>query len=531
MEILKQRYPDLGFLISFFPHNKVVLPKDDQPLVDWVAQENLNELEVIYLVGLIGYKLPQVLIDWLVEKKERVLIFIEDELGAFVSFTQEEYFLNSQIHFHYAQEDPIEYLAKEFPTVKLAIFEGKPFDAEKLRRRSHTYSALYSDVLYSHKIVENVFANMSRLKGTFDARGTFKQVPAIICGAGPSLEKTLPILEQMKNQALIFAGGSAITAMTKKGVQPHFAMALDPNDDEFERLKQAHYFEGPFLFAPRLHRDVFSTANGPFGYMKTDTGGLIENWLEDELKLQGDPVGPDLGDEAFSVTTLAISYAYALGCNPIILVGVDLAYTDGKRYPEGIEAKKEKEKRIKRQDIHGNPIETQLAWVMESDCIAKFAKTHPEITFLNATEGGIGFEGIENTKLAKALEDAPVRDLQGEIHQWIQFHPLLAKTELLPKLLTQLETSLGQCEELVAAISIELEKKVETGKLILMESDLREELAYKCLLEGIDLALNHLLVRYYPNLNTEEGKWERAVAKYLELGEQIRRFRLQKVCV
>ena len=99
------------------------------------------------------------------------------------------------------------------------------------------------------------------------------------------------------------------------------------------------------------------------------------------------------------------------------------------------------------------------------------------------------------------------------------------------KLLTQLETSLGQCEELVAAISIELEKKVETGKLILMESDLREELAYKCLLEGIDLALNHLLVRYYPNLNAEEGKWERAVAKYLELGEQIRRFRLQKVCV
>ena len=69
MEILKQRYPDLGFLISFFPHNKVVLPKDDQSLVDWVAQENLNELEVIYLVGLIGYKLPQTLIDWLVKNK------------------------------------------------------------------------------------------------------------------------------------------------------------------------------------------------------------------------------------------------------------------------------------------------------------------------------------------------------------------------------------------------------------------------------------------------------------------------------
>lgn len=477
MELLKQRYPDLGFLLSFFPYDEVVLSKDPQPLIDWLESQKLSELEVIYLVGLIAYDLPDALNSWLRAKKERALIFIEEDLGAFASFSQDALLKNPQVHFHYASEDPIEGLAQQFPTERLAIFEGKAFDGEQLKRRSTAYSALYSDVLYSHKIVENVIGNIQKCEGVFDAKGDFKGVPAVICGAGPSLENALPNLEALKDRALVFAGGTAIAAMTSRCVKPHFGLALDPNDEEFERLRQAHYFEGAFLFAPRLHRDVFSTVNGPFGYMKTDTGGLIENWLEKELGIDGDPVGPDLGDEAFSVTTLAISYAYALGCNPIILAGVDLAYTGGKRYVGGVQAEQGSEEKIKRVDVNGDEVETQLKWVMESECISAFAKAHPEVSFLNATEGGIGFSEIGNTTLKEALGKKKPQDLEGMLHQWIQTSPLAMQRDKLPKLFSDLKESLERCDALVFEILQELEKKKETGKLILLESDFAEELA------------------------------------------------------
>ena len=531
VEKWQQRYPEIGFSLSFFPFEKVELPGDPHPFLDWVQRQNLSEIEVLYIVGLVGFSLPKQLGDWLAERKERALVFIEEKLGAFAVFNREELLQNPQIHFYYAQEKPLAELAELFPTDRLAVYSQGSFDAAGLIRSSAALSALYSDVLYSHKIVENVLANFRHLHGCFDPRGSFKGMPAVICGAGPSLTRAIPTLKEVKEKAFIFAGGSAITALTVQGVQPHFAMALDPNDEEFERLKQAHYFEGPFLFAPRLHKGVFCTANGPFGYLKSDTGGLIENTLEEEWGIQGDPIGPDLGPEAFSVTTLAVAYAYALGCYPIIFAGVDLAYTEGKRYTHGVEAEeigsdpRALEKRSLRQDIYGEEVETLLKWEMESECIANFVKAHPEIEFLNATEGGLGFKGVKNISLKEALSKAPLRDLQGEIHQWIQFSPLQYKEKSLPSFLETLESSLKRCDELCVGMYQALEEKRGEGSLALYQSDFTEELAYPALLQGIDVALTHILFRYYPHLDPEEGKRERDIAKYRELKRQISKFR------
>ncbi|NGX38058.1 MAG: hypothetical protein K1000chlam2_01227 [Chlamydiae bacterium] len=532
MEILKDRYPDIGFFLSFFPHEKVELSTDSKPFETWLKCQNLEQVDVLYVIGLIGFALPKSVSMWLKEKKERALVFIEEDLGAFAAFSDRSLIENPQIHLHYAKEDPIEVLAGQFPTDRLAIFEGKSFDVLGLQRKSAALSALYSDVLYSHQIVENVLSNFQRLSMCFDARGSFKNVPAIICGAGPSLEKSLSTLKNTGDQALIFAGGSAITALSKQGVRPHFAIALDPNEEEWDRLSQALYFEGPFLFAPRLHRNVFATANGPFGYLKTDTGGLVENWLEKQLGMDQEPVGPDLGSEAFSVTTLAISYAFALGCNPIILTGVDLAYSGGVRYAGGIDADvsdredpRALEKVLSRHDIYGEKVETLLKWVMESECISAFAKNHPKVSFLNASEGGIGFKGIKNVTLSKSLKGTKTRDLSGEIHQWIQESPMELDQNQLSGLLVDLGNSLKRADALCVAILQELEKKLSSGKLVLYQADLEEELAYGCLLEGIDSALDHLLIRYFPHLDQERAKWEREVAKYRELRRQIGMFR------
>ncbi|MBS0629918.1 MAG: motility associated factor glycosyltransferase family protein [Verrucomicrobia bacterium] len=507
---------NLDFYLTYFPYEKKELPTDPKPLEKWFQGQNLTEIEILYIVGLPGYPLPQSVLTWLKERQERALVFIEEDLGAIASFDNFKLLDNPQIHLHFAQEDPIETLAQMFPCDRLAIFEGKPFNSLALQRRSAALSALYSDVLYSHKIVENVLANYLRLPDCFDANTLkFQSVPAIICGAGPSLEKSFDALRTARDKALIFAGGSAIPILSRNKIRPHFAIALDPNNEEFDRLKQCTDTEVPFLFAPRVHHEVLATRTGLLGYLKTDTGGLFENWLEEKLGLDAIPTGPDMGPEAFSVTTLAISYAYALGCNPIILTGVDLAYTAGKRYAPGVEAEKGNstdpralEKVLIRIDLQGKPVETLLKWVMEADCISAFAKSHPETRFINATEGGLGFEGIQNTTLAEEVKGMKTANLDFP-KKAIPIDP-----NQLTSLIAQLEESLGRCAILCDRI---LKNDPRTP---LFEMDLAEEEGYVALLEGISAALDRLLVRYHPH--SEE---QRKIAKYQELLLQIEKFK------
>lgn len=533
LEIWQGRYPNISFFLSLFPYEKKELKKDLRQFITWLSKQNLSEIEILYVVGLIDFTLPDAIFTWMDEKRERALIFIEDDLGAFASFTQVSLINHPQIHFHYANENPIEELAHTFPVDRLAIFEGKTFDGLQLKRRSAALSAIYSDVLYSHKIVENVLTNFLRLPQCFNAtQGSFENIPVVICGAGPSLENAIADLKQAYDKCLIIACGSAIASLTKLGIVPHIGIALDPNPEEEERLKQASFPEGIFLFAPRLNHRVFATLGGPFGYLKTDTGGTIEAYLEKELGITGDSVGSNLSSEAFSVTTLALNYAYKLGCNPILFAGVDLAFTGGKRYAGGVHAEESKpkdpralEETLIRTDINGKQVGTLLKWVMEADEIGRFAKNHPEITILNATEGGIGFTGIKNTSVGKALKNAPPLDIFGKLKRWVQNSPFQIDELKLTDVISKLHQSLLRCKTLNENILQELEaKKENSARLFLYRSDLEEEIAFIALLYGIDAALERILTRYFPHIDPHVRKWERERAKSLELNEQIDRF-------
>lgn len=145
---------------------------------------------------------------------------------------------------------------------------------------------------------------------------------------------------------------------------------------------------------------------------------------------------------------------------------------------------------------------------MEADCISAFAANHPETQFLNASEGGLGFEGIENVTLAETLKELKKANTE------FQPEPIPLDTDKLTSLIAGLEKSLDRC-----AILCDLILKNDPRSL-LHEMDLAEEEAYIALLQGIGAALDRLLIRYYPD--SEE---ERKIAKYRELQLQIEKFK------
>lgn len=549
LDKLQQRYPDIHFSLSFFPPQKKRRYSSKQirkHFLEWKQNQSFDHIEILYSIGLESIEVFLESKAWLSQKKERVLIFVENHLEMFSSFLNipfaKHVLDHPQVHLFYSEEDAIESLAQRFPTDRLAIFvpAKRTFETEKLLRRSAVVSALYSDVLYSHHLFKNVYTNFLRMKDAFDVnqwKNGFVNIPAIICGAGPSLEKSFSQLKNLETKALIIAGGSAVPILSKQGIRPHLAIALDPNEEEFKRFQQNLHFELPFVFSPRLHHNVFTTCNGPFGYLKTDTGGLAENWLEKQLGLTYDAIGPDLGDEAFSVITLAISMAYAFGCNPIIFTGMDLSFSEGKHYATGInpiEIDKKNpaalEKTVICHDIFGKPVTSLLKWIMEKDAISRFATMHCDRLFFNATQGGIGFKDIKNLPLEEIAKTYGFRsfDIEGFIHQKIQTTPCSISEKILlsqyEKLYRSLKESLHICEEILKEFEEKKEKALHAGKVILLQQDFVEQIAYECFLKGIDIALNQLLFRYFPDLDNQKTILQREVAKWQELKRQITQF-------
>jgi hypothetical protein len=297
----------------------------------------------------------------------------------------------------------------------------------------------------------------------------------------------LDLLRQAEKKALIIAGGSALAALSSKGIVPHFGMAIDPNLEEYRRLKGNFAFEMPLLYSTRVHPGIFQTSNGPFGYLRSGIGGAVELWIEEELGLLDPLMGQHVSMEATSVTSICIAWAQFLGCNPILIEGVDLAYTKNRHYARGVieddsemafeEIDREKsaaDRIFRRKGRNGKMVFTAVRWIMESDSISHFAKKHPEVRFVNTTSGGIGFKGIEDVPLHKAIRGFKECEIRKKVYEEIAKHPMPKNTqEKILEKMGELKKSLGRLIGHLRVLS--QEKK---GSCALAEVELKEEMAF-----------------------------------------------------
>jgi hypothetical protein len=505
---------NLSALIERFP--KLTLPS-----YSWRAKEPLPEAppvlpgkaEGFYFYGLALGIYPQ-LKNWLREHPERKLILLEDNPDRLASFLHlseaKEALLDVQVHIELLTNEKIEELSIQFPFQRIevkALTPSKKFQRLRLKllRKTTLSHALRMDRLHGYQPFHNFIENLKRLPESFYAnglKGAFKDVPAIVCGAGPSL--SIETLKTLEKKALIIAGGSTLAAMSSKGIMPHFGMAIDPNLEEYRRLKNSFAFHTPLLYSTRVFPHVFRTSAGPFGYMRSGIGGAHELWIEEELGLLDPLIGENLSPESISVTTICVAWAEFLGCNPILLNGVDLAYTNKKRYAEGvgideevpfsaIDAEKSAADRIvRRKDKNGKTIHTAIRWVMESASISHFAKKHPETLFLNTGEGGLGFKAIDNLPLEEASRRYLTKEFDLRIQEKILASPMPKNTQekirqKIEELKTSLERVLGHLQVLAGK---------ERGSKALAEMEIKEEIAYLILLYDA------------PGLFSEEKRWE-----------------------
>jgi hypothetical protein len=286
-----------------------------------------------------------------------------------------------------------------------------------------------------------------------------------------------------------------------KGMLPHFGAGIDPNEAQILRLNESQHTNVPFFYRTRMLFDAARKIPGDRLYISGVGGYDIAEYYEKKFGLEAEFL-----DEGHNVVNFCTEIATRMGCNPIIFVGMDLAFTGMKAYTSGIDAhedlsaqdllnnKDEEFRGICRKDIYGEPILTVWKWIAESDWLSRFAKEHPEVTFINATEGGIGFPDIPNFFLHEVAQELKQKfALEEKIKEEIALAAMPQVTsEALKEATLELKASLKKCIQWIDVLLQEIKKEkakptttgaLTSGQAALAESDLYEEPAYIYILD------------------------------------------------
>ncbi len=479
-DAFQNRYPELSFFLrlSQKPSERPVIFQNDE--IHEFEKVLTSSAKLIIVFGLGSGSYFKKASKWLKKSSCHEIVFIEENSKTLQSFLDQSYaasfFSHPQVHLRYVlnQEDintAIDEISSEFFSEDIELVRHPSFrnDSEfkRLRelysRRSIVYSSLNKEALFREKLFENFLPNykqLSKAKDLASLKGSFKNIPVVICGAGPSLDLNLERIKALKNKAMIIAGGSAITALSKAGVEIDFAFAVDPNEEEYERLKKSHSLTAPLVFANRVHPRVFDCFNGELFYFKTGTGGPFESYLEKIMEITDEPFHKGMKDEGLSVTVLCLATAIALAFDPICFVGVDLAYLGNRRYAGGVVedndvfSSLESTSIIKKLNGQNKEVCTNLKWVMESEVISDFVKNHSSSRVYNASIEGLGFEGVDNLSLeafGNLCNDT--QDLKGLYHQkTLQARPLKPFENVIKEALDKLKISFSKCLEYADSI-------------------------------------------------------------------------------
>lgn len=494
---------------------------DSTVISDFLFEEtssliDLKGVSVIFIYGIdLEYNYENAS-KWLHQQKNRALIFLEDDIHVFnkLSLTKnvsnliydpqvEAIFLSDEI----SNKTLFKRLSFTYIKETILICSSRSYSEERkenfdIIRQGLTYEFKIKSTLFNEYqrfgdvFYKNFYLNISLLPQSYIGTALFREfegVPAIICGAGPSLDKNGEQLLKLQDKALIISGATALCALAKKGVVPHFGTAIDPYHSQYYRVCAVQDIQIPFFYRNRLCHEALKVLKGKRLYIPGTCGYTISEWFENELGIQSEVI-----EEGHSVVNFSLQIAQALGCNPIILMGVDCAYTGEKCYAEDSNACLDDNERtidvkkgVKGTDIFGRPIMTEWKWIIEADWISEFAKNHQDCKIINATEGGLGFKNVPNCKLEEVADRWLRHSInQEEIIRAVNSCPSInINQNQIRALASDLLGSLNRCVNLLNTLIDLCDKQIcscnfcHLSQKLLCDVEFEHEIAFKAILE------------------------------------------------
>ncbi|MBE6059806.1 MAG: motility associated factor glycosyltransferase family protein [Clostridium sulfidigenes] len=260
---------------------------------------------------------------------------------------------------------------------------------------------------------------LSKSKNIVNMKNAYSGKPAVIVSAGPSLSKNISQLKQFEDKAVIFTGGRTWRTLIEEGIKADFLSIIDAHELSYELVDEVINKEEVTL----VHSEIL-----PNKVLKLHKGNRVfypyAPWINDIVE------NPNYNFTHSSVAHTCTKLAMYMGCNPIIFLGQDLAYTDDKVHAENAEFVQEKYKNKEDitkvadsfspyvEDIYGNKVRTSMTLSLFREQFEEIIKESPEIEFINSTEGGANIKGTEIKKFMdnKAIFDNVIDKKQISIN-------------------------------------------------------------------------------------------------------------------
>jgi hypothetical protein len=198
--------------------------------------------------------------------------------------------------------------------------------------------------------------------------GKLSEYPAIVCGAGPSLQEIFPKLKEHRNRFLIIGCGAGTSALLAAGIEPHLAVHVDP--DPYHKFTKTKI---PLFYQLRTSFEVVSQMKGPH-YLMSGSGEFpLERWIEEKLGLESST------DGGWTAATRGASLAVSLGCKNIYLAGIDFS-TSHSMYASGVKPPAD-EGMIEIELSNGVKARTRPDWLLAAQWLNEWATNHPQHTW------------------------------------------------------------------------------------------------------------------------------------------------------
>lgn len=266
------------------------------------------------------------------------------------------------------------------------------------RMQESTMKEIGFDVLESSLLNLKSYLNNPGIKETFEK---FKNVPAFIIAAGPSLNKNVDLLKKVKDKGIIIAVGTAVRTLQLHGVEPDIVIAIDPQIPNYDIFKDLTFKDTMLALDLQTNYKILDKFNER-KFMFTGINNPIKGWLN--------PFHEDNESVLISggsVANTACCLAHRMGCDPIVFVGQDLCLAeDGHTHAFGTVYEKDKLETEKFMLVDGNnggKVRTLTHWYCFLQWFENFIKSNSVRKYINATEGGARIKGTEILSLNQVI--------------------------------------------------------------------------------------------------------------------------------
>ncbi len=229
--------------------------------------------------------------------------------------------------------------------------------------------------------------------------------PGILVSAGPSLDDLLPHLKRL--DGVIACVDTALPILIADGVVPDYVFTLDPQEEScryFAADRDATY---RLVFTPTAQAKILDRHTGE-RYVVYKEGHSLCTADPAELEKKG------ATQAGGSVACLALDGLIRMGCNPVFLLGQDLAHSGQRTYSSRSlnnrrlidrihhslplsaehEAKTGEKKQVPVRGAFGETLTTHQNLFSYKRTIEAIAKRHPEVRLYNLCSHGAAIENV-----------------------------------------------------------------------------------------------------------------------------------------